>query len=1181
MSFVHLHTHTQYSLLDGSNRVKDYVARVKEMGQNAAAITDHGAMFGVIEFYKEAKKAEINPILGCEVYVAPGSRFDREAGRGEERYYHLILLAENNKGFDNLKNIVSIGYLDGYYYKPRVDFEILEKYHEGIICLSACIAGEVARTILSSGVDAAREVAIRYRDCFGADNYFLEMQDHGIPAQQNVNAGLMQISKDTGIPLVVTNDCHYTYAEDAEPHDVLLCVQTRKRITDEDRMRYEGGQFYVKSEAEMAELFPYIPEALENTQKIADRCHVEIVFGDTKLPHFEVPEGFTSETYLRKICEEGLQRLYGNLPPEEFKKNHDRLDFELETIRQMGYVDYFLIVWDYINYAKTHDIPVGPGRGSAAGSIVAYTTGITGIDPIKYQLLFERFLNPERVSMPDIDVDFCVNKRGEVIDYVVRKYGADCVSQIITFGTLKARAAIKDVGRAMDIPVAYVNSITKLVPQGPNVTLDEALKVSPELRKIYEEDPNIKTLIDTAKKLEGLPRNASTHAAGVVITGEPTMDFVPLARVGDSKGDEKVVVTEFEKDTIEELGLLKMDFLGLRNLTILYDAVKMIEENTGEKIDLDNLPLDDENVFALIASGKTEGVFQLESPGMISFMKELKPSSFEDIIAGIALYRPGPMDFIPQYIKGKRDSALVKYDCKELEPILSPTYGCIVYQEQVMQIVRDLAGYSLGRSDLLRRAMSKKKASVMEAERETFINGDPETNVPGCIKNGIPKEIANRIYDEMLDFAQYAFNKSHAASYAVICYQTAYLKLYYPKEYYAALMTSVLDNTGEVAKYAASAREMNLTIEPPNINSSMGPFTVQDGKIYYGMYAIKSVGCGVIDVIVKERKENGAYKSLDDFAERISTIRDTTETGKLASVVNKKAVEALIYSGAMDCLPGNRRQKIIVYQDLMDSAAKRAKDGMNGQLSLFDVMEEDSREVFSIPLPKISEFDKEILLQKEKEVMGIYVSGHPLDDYRQMIAKNVTATSELFKNREEETSGSDVDSEEAALELDENTQYTVAGIISEVVHKYTKRNEAMAFITIEDLAGTIEVILFPRVYEKYKEYLEDGKKVFIRGKASIEPDRDSKLKCEILIPFENIPGKLWIKYHKQQDFIDDQGRLMDILRTYPGSDSVIIYIEETNTKKQVNIRISPEDILLKNLSEIYGENNVKLVRDRI
>lgn len=924
MNFTHLHVHTEYSLLDGSNKIQEYVARVKELGMDSAAITDHGVMYGVIDFYRAAKAAGINPILGCEVYVAPGSRFDREAGSGEDRYYHLVLLAENNQGYSNLMKIVSKGFVEGFYYKPRVDIEVLEKYHEGIIALSACLAGEVAKYLTRGMYEDAKAAALRYQDIFGKGNFFLEMQDHGIPQQQTVNQQLLKMHKETGIDLVVTNDVHYTLAEDAQPHDVLLCLQTGKKLADENRMRYEGGQYYVKSPQEMEMLFPYATEALENTHKIAERCHVEIEFGVTKLPKYDVPEGYTSWEYLNKLCFEGLEERYQPVTREL----RERLDYELSTIKNMGYVDYFLIVWDFIKYARDNDIMVGPGRGSAAGSLVAYTLGITQLDPIRYDLLFERFLNPERVSMPDIDVDFCFERRQEVIDYVVRKYGKDRVVQIVTFGTLAARGVIRDVGRVLDLPYAQVDAIAKMIPQELNITIDKALQMNPELRKAYEEQEDIHGLIDTAKRLEGLPRHTSMHAAGVVISQKDVDEYVPLSRAQDGS-----ITTQFTMTTLEELGLLKMDFLGLRTLTVIQNAVHQIERTTGKLLDMQQIDYNDKKVLDSLGTGRSDGVFQLESAGMKNFMKELKPQSLEDVIAGISLYRPGPMDFIPQYIRGKNRPDTISYDCPQLEPILKPTYGCIVYQEQVMQIVRNLAGYTLGRSDLVRRAMSKKKASVMEKERQNFVYGNPEEGVPGCIANGIPENVANKIYDDMIDFAKYAFNKSHAAAYAVVSYQTAYLKYYYPVEFMAALMTSVIEMPNKVSEYIQVCRQMNIRILPPDVNRGIYGFSVDNGAIRYGLSAIKSVGRPVIEALVEERENRGPYLSLKDFIQR------------LTGVVNKRAIENFIKAGAVDCLEGNRRQKMTVYAQIVDSIAQDKKNTVAGQMSLFDFAEEDVKKI--------------------------------------------------------------------------------------------------------------------------------------------------------------------------------------------------------------------------------------------
>ncbi len=942
MAFTHLHVHTEYSLLDGSNKIKEYVKRVKELGMDSAAITDHGVMYGVIDFYKAAKEAGIKPVIGCEVYVAPGSRFDREQGAGDDRYYHLILLAENNKGYANLMKIVSRSFTEGYYYKPRVDVELLREFHEGIIASSACLAGEVARNIVRDDIAAADKAALKYLDIFGEGNFFLELQDHGYQDQQKVNMALMSMSKRLGIPLIATNDIHYTYAEDAEAHDILLCIQTGKKLSDENRMRYPGGQFFVKSEMEMRALFPYAREALDNTHKIAERCNVEIEFGVTKLPHFEVPEGYDSWTYLNKLCDDGMKERY----PNDDGTLRERLEYELNTIRQMGYVDYFLIVWDYINFSREHDIMVGPGRGSAAGSIAAYCLHITDIDPIKYNLLFERFLNPERVSMPDIDVDFGFERRGEVIDYVTQKYGKDKVMQIITFGTLQAKGVIRDVGRVMDLPYGFVDSIAKMVPAELGMTLDKALKQNPDMKKVYEEDDRVRKLIDMSRRLEGLPRHSSVHAAGVVICSEPAEDLVPLARAADGS-----VTTQFTMTTIEELGLLKMDFLGLRTLTVIQNAVNManrsieeaggaypshepalggekarVKENPiGYPVDLANLDYADPAVFASISTGKTDGVFQLESGGMQGFMKELHPENFEDIIAGISLYRPGPMDFIPKYIFGKKNPDRITYDAKELEPILEPTYGCIVYQEQVMQIVRDLGGYTLGRSDLVRRAMSKKKQKVMEQERRNFVYGNPEEGVPGCVSKGISTQVASHIYDTMMDFAKYAFNKSHAACYAVVAYQTAWLKYYYPTEFMAALMTSVIDFPNKVAGYILTCRSMGIKLLPPDINEGEAGFSVSGGAIRYGLTAIKGVGRPVIDAVIAERKERGPFRDLHDFLSRM-ILKDRE--------VNKRVIENFIKAGALDCLGATRKQLMSVYMRMMDDLSSSKKNDMAGQMSL-------------------------------------------------------------------------------------------------------------------------------------------------------------------------------------------------------------------------------------------------------
>ena len=1153
MSFAHLHVHTEYSLLDGSNKIKEYVSRVKELGMNSAAITDHGVMYGVIDFYREARKQGIKPILGCEVYVAPNSRFDRETAGGESRYHHLVLLAENNTGYANLMKIVSRGFTEGYYYKPRVDKDLLRQYHEGIIALSACLAGEVQRYLSRGLTEEAKKVALEYQDIFGKGNFFLEMQDHGIPEQQLVNQRQIQLSKETGIELVVTNDIHYTYAEDAKPHDILLCIQTGKKLDDENRMRYEGGQYYVKSPQEMEALFPYAKQALENTQKIADRCEVEIEFGVTKLPKYDVPDGMTSWEYLNKLCWEGLEKHYG-APSRELK---ERLRYELDTIRSMGYVDYFLIVWDFIKYAKDHGIAVGPGRGSAAGSIVSYCLEITNIDPIRYQLLFERFLNPERVTMPDIDVDFCFERRQEVIDYVVRKYGKDRVVQIVTFGTLAARGVIRDVGRVMDLPYAFVDSIAKMIPQELNITIDKALQMNSELRKTYENDPQVKLLINMCKRLEGLPRHSSMHAAGVVIGQREIDDFVPLSRASDGS-----ITTQFTMTTLEELGLLKMDFLGLRTLTVIQNAVQLAKSKNPE-LDMDQIDYNDKQVLSYIGTGKTDGIFQLESGGMKGFMKELKPNSLEDIIAGISLYRPGPMDFIPQYIRGKNDTGSITYDCPQLEPILAPTYGCIVYQEQVMQIVRDLAGYTLGRSDLLRRAMSKKKGDVMQKERQIFVYGDEENGVPGCIKNGIDEKTANKIYDEMIDFAKYAFNKSHAAAYAVVSYQTAYLKYYYPVEYMAALMTSVIENPSKVAEYIYACRQMNIQILSPDINRGIGNFSVDGNNIRYGLTAIKSIGRPVIAAIIEDRDEFGPFKNLEDFISRMS-VKDG---------LNKRAIEHLIKSGALDCLGGTRKQFMSIYVQIVDHVNQEKKYAMTGQMTLFDMVGEEEKEQFEIKLPDVGEYSKENLLAFEKEVLGVYLSGHPLQEYEDKWRKSISATTLDFQP----------DEETGRAKVHDGTREIVGGMITAKTIKHTKTNQMMAFLSLEDLVGTVEVIVFPRDYEKSREYLEIDKKIFVKGRVSEEEERPSKLICETIIPFEQTKKELWVQFSDKEDFLRNEHILYGYLADSEGDDEVVIYCQKERAIKRLprnrNIRIGQE--VLSRLMNHYGEKRVKVVEKSI
>mgnify|MGYP000122930740 CR=1 FL=1 len=1153
MAFTHLHVHTEYSLLDGSSKIGELAARAKELGMDSMAITDHGVMYGVIDFYRAARAAGIKPIIGCEVYVSPGSRFDRETVHGEDRYYHLVLLAENNTGYQNLMKIVSKGFVDGFYYKPRIDEEVMREYHEGIIALSACLAGEVPRYLEKGLYEEAKEAAKRHLEIFGEGNYFLELQDHGIPLQRQVNQGIMRLSKELNIPLVATNDCHYINADDWEAHDILLCIQTGKKVSDENRMRYEGGQYYVKSEEEMRQLFPYAPEAIENTHKIAERCNVEIEFGVTKLPRFDVPDGYDSWGYLNHLCDEGFALRY----PDDDGTLRARLDYELGTIKSMGYVDYFLIVWDFINFAKSHGIAVGPGRGSAAGSIVAYCLKITDIDPIRYQLLFERFLNPERVSMPDIDVDFCYERRQEVIDYVVEKYGKDQVAQIVTFGTLAARGVIRDVGRVMDLPYSLCDQVSKMVPAELNITLDLALQKNPELKTLYESDEQVKKLIDMSKRLEGLPRHTSMHAAGVVISRTSIDEYVPLSRGADG-----TIVTQFTMTTLEELGLLKMDFLGLRTLTVIQDAVKMIEKDYGVKLDLEHIDYDDKKVMDSLGTGKNEGVFQLESGGFKTFMKELKPTTLEDIIAGISLYRPGPMDFIPKYLKGKNDPASITYTCPQLEPILKPTYGCIVYQEQVMQIVRDLAGYTLGRSDLVRRAMSKKKAAVMAKERQNFVYGNAEEGVKGCIANGIDEKTANQIYDDMTDFAKYAFNKSHAAAYAVVAYQTAFLKFYYPKEFMAALMTSVMDNTTKVSEYILACRNMGIPILPPDINEGESGFSVSGDGIRYGLSAIKSVGRPVVDAILEERKKNGIFSSMEDFINRMTNKE-----------VNRRTIENFIKSGAMDSLPGTRRQKVAVAPILLDNKARERKNAWEGQMSLFDLVSEEEKKEYQVSFPDVGEYSKEELLAFEKDILGVYISGHPLDDYEGLWRKNITATSADFIVDEE--------TEEAVVK--DGMKVVIGGLVAGKVVKTTRSNQLMAFITLEDLMGSVEVIVFPKNYEADRDVLTEDSKIFIKGRVSLGDEPVGKLVCEQVIPFSKVPRQLWLQFEDKEIYQAMEGEILGILKESEGPDSVVIYLKKERAKKilPANWKVEAAGELMETLICKLGEKNVKLVEKNL
>ena len=1161
MAFTHLHTHTEYSLLDGSNKISEYVARVKELGMNSAAITDHGVMYGVVEFYKTAKAAGINPIIGCEVYVAPNSRFDREMSHGEDRYYHLILLAENNQGYQNLMKIVSIGFTEGYYYRPRVDFETLEKYHEGLICLSACLAGEIPRLIVRGFYEEAKAAAQKYADLFGKDNFFLELQDHGIADQRLVNQQLLRMSEELGIELVCTNDVHYTYEEDVEAHDVLLCIQTGKKITDEDRMRYEGGQFYVKSEEQMRRLFPYALQAVENTQKIADRCHVTLEFGNYKIPKYEVPEGYENAwDFLNELCDKGFAEKYTNNPEyteEKCKEIYEDMRYELGIIQKMGFVEYILIVWDYINWCRTHDCWVGPGRGSAAGSKVCYCTGITNIDPVKYNLLFERFLNPERVSMPDIDVDFEYAERYRAIEYVTQKYGQDSVTQIVTFGTMAARGVIKAVGKALDFPYAEMDRVAKMIPMELNITIDRALQMNPEFRSLYEGDQRMHDLIDMAKRLEGLPNHTSVHAAGVVIYPGMASDYVPLGRASDGSP-----TAEYNMVQLEELGLLKMDFLGLRTLTVLKDAVKNIKASKGIDIDIDHIDFNDQKMLEFIGTGKTEGVFQLESAGMQNFMKELKPQNFEDIVAGISLYRPGPMDFIPNYIKGKNNPKEITYVTPELESILEPTYGCIVYQEQVMQIVQKLAGYTMGQADNIRRAMSKKKQYVIDAERQSFVYGDAERGIKGCVANGIDEKAANSIYDSMVDFAKYAFNKSHAAAYAVISVQTAWLKYYYPVEFMAALMTSVIDNSGKAAEYLLHCREMGIQVLPPDINVGQGEFTTEGQNVRYGLYAIKSLGRPVIDKIIEERELGGPYRTLQDFIER-TVERD----------INKRAIENLIKAGACDSLDGTRKQMIMVHTSIVDAVVHQKKNSMSGQMSLFDLVSEEDKKDFAVKYPDVGEFPKEVLLGFEKEVLGIYLSGHPLEEYLDKMKKNVTANAVDFI-REDET---------GAIRIKDNAHAVIGGIISGKTVKFTRNNKAMAFLTIEDLTGTVEVIVFPKDYERYQRFMNTDEKVFVVGRTTVEDEQNGKLICERIIPFDDTVREVWLKFDSKEAYLARERELYSLLQDSDGRDEVVIYVAEPRAVKRLgkNLTILAKGELLDALTALVGENNLKLIEKNI
>lgn len=1157
--FVHLHVHTQYSLLDGAGAIEKIIQKTKELGMSSIAITDHGVMYGVVDFYKQAKKYGIKPIIGCEVYVATRSMDDRDPKYDSDQY-HLVLLAENETGYRNLTYLVSQGFIKGFYYKPRVDLNLLKKYSEGLIALSACLAGSVQQFILNGNYNRAKEEALKYMDIFGPNNFYLELQDHGIREQGLINQELIRMSRETGIPLVATNDVHYVNREDAETHDVLLCIQTGKTIDDENRMRFETSEFYIKSPEEMYELFKYAPEALENTVEIAKRCNVDFEFGHVHLPKFDVPEGYTSDSYLRHLSETGLRKRYDNIT----KELEERINYELSVIEKMGYADYFLIVWDYVRYAKEKGIMVGPGRGSGAGSLVAYAIGITDVDPIKYNLLFERFLNPERISMPDFDIDFCYERRQEVIDYVVEKYGKDRVAQIITFGTMAARAAIRDVGRALNMPYAQVDSVAKKIPMELGMTIDKALSVNPELRNMYENDDEIKMLINLSRALEGMPRHASTHAAGVVIAKEPVTNYVPLQM------NEDVITTQFPMTTLEELGLLKMDFLGLRTLTVIRDTLNLIREQGMEVPDLSKINYNDSNVYNMISEGETYGVFQLESAGMTQFMKELKPNCLEDIIAGVSLYRPGPMDQIPRYLKNKHNPEQIKYLHPKLESILGVTYGCIVYQEQVMQIFRELAGYSMGRSDLVRRAMAKKKADVMAQEKEYFIHGivDESGNVivPGCVRNGIDEKTAEMIYDEMAEFAKYGFNKSHAAAYAVISYQTAWLKYYYPVQFTAALITSVMDNSSKVAEYILHSKKLGIEVLPPDINESHVNFTVTGNKIRFGLAAVKNVGINAINSIIENRELKGKYESLYDFINKVDL-----------GVVNKRTVESLIKCGAFDSLGVYRSKLMAVYERLMDCVGEQKKSNIDGQLSLFDTDKCDL-DIGEDIYPDLDEYPKDVMLAMEKEMLGLYISGHPLMEYKEELERLTTInTSELVFEESEE-----MDMESYTLQLD-GKNVIMGGILGAVKAKTTKNNNMMAFAQLEDLYGMIELIIFPKIYEEYRELLKNDNIIIVEGRISIKEEESPKLICERISPLKKgQQHKLYIKIDSEKN----PGLLESIkkvLNDNKGDNPVYIVDEarKNNGKPMVmqasrHMWVNINDSLLNDLKKICGDKCVAL-----
>ena len=1167
-NFVHLHIHSEFSLLDGANRIKDLPVRAKELGMEAMAITDHGAMFGAIDFYKACKSNGIKPIIGCEVYVAPRSRFDKDPNL-DSKYSHLILLAKDNEGYKNLAQLVSIGYTEGFYYKPRIDHEVLEKYHEGLVCCSACLAGEVNQAILANDMEKAKEVALWYKSIFGED-YYLEIQNNGIKEQVLANQKLIELSRELDIPLVATNDAHYLRKEDAYNHEVLLCIQTGKRITDEDRMRFDTDELYVKSPEEMSEYFSNVPEAIENTIKIAEKCNVEFEFGHTILPNYDVPAEFSTHyDYLEKLTIDGIKERYGENPSKEIQ---ERMKYELSVINKMGYVDYFLIVWDYIHYAKTHDIPVGPGRGSGAGSIVAYAIGITDIDPIQYGLLFERFLNPERISMPDFDVDFCYEKRDKVIEYVEQKYGKDHVSQIITFGTMSARMVIRDVARVLDVPYAEADKLAKMIPNELHITIQKAMEKNRELKELYDTNEDMKKLLDIAMALEGMPRQASTHACGIVITKEPVVSYVPLyARDG-------IISTQYIMTTLEELGLLKMDFLGLRTLTVIQDTIDLVKKNQGIDVHFDE-KMNDPKVYRLWQNGESVGIFQFESQGMTNFMKELKPDCLEDIIAGVSLYRPGPMDQIPRYIANKKDPEHAVYTHPSLKPILKVTYGCMVYQEQVMQIVRDLAGYSLGRADLVRRAMGKKKLDVMAKEREIFIHGqlDEEGNiiVPGCVRNGIDEQSANKIFDEMAEFAKYAFNKSHAAAYAVVSYRTAYLKAYYPTEFMAAMLNSFLGNQDKVPGYIEECKRLNIEILKPDINKSDTKFTVDKNQIRFGMGSIKNVGTTAVDEIVAERIKNGDFKDFSDFCERIKD-----------SSVNKKCIESLIKAGAFDNLGQTRKTLLASFESIIDTIANSGKKSFDGQVSMFDLGASAQVEEMKYTYTILPEYDKKELLSMEKEMLGLYISGHPLENIREQIeAKTNINTFQLMQinneNEIEETDqgefkgsqGSNYEDHQTDFKDGQNVKY--AGIITSVKKKYTKNNTLMAFVTVEDLYGPTEIIVFDSCYQQSSSILINENVVLVEGKLSIREDEEPKIVARIITPFEETKSKVFELNITEADD-ETKNKLKGAIHFFQG-DKNNIQLQIVNgekTDKAGGIYMTPE--ILKQFEEILGESRASI-----